>query len=179
MSSEAAQRYSGALFELASERGVLDDVAAGLEKVRRTLSENEELERQLLGSKLGSEEKRRLVREQIAFETHPFVVNLLCLLIDRHREAILYPTLLEFFRRLEASRGFLPVEVESARSMDDAQRESFEKRLSEATGWQVTAHVEEKTELIGGLRLIVDSRLLDGSVQRQLEKMKAYLKSSR
>ncbi len=179
MSREAAQRYAGALFELASEKGVLDEVGNGLEKVRAALAESSELERQLLGSKLSGEDKRQLVQEKLAIDTHPFVSHLLCLLIDRHRESILYPTILAFFQQLEVERGILPVEVETAQPMDDAQRESFEKQLSEATGRQVTAQVRENPELIGGLRLIVDSRLLDGSVQRQLEKMKTYLKSSR
>ncbi|MEQ8764256.1 MAG: ATP synthase F1 subunit delta [Planctomycetota bacterium] len=179
MSSEAAQRYASALFELGREKGALEEVGSGLEKARAALAADPSLEKQLFGAKLSADDKKKLIREKLTDGAHDTVTHLLCLLVDRHRESILYETLLAFFEKLEIERGILPVEVETAQPMDDEHRQSFEKKLSDATGRQVIAHVQENPELIGGLRLIVDSRLLDGSVQRELEKMKAFLKSSR
>ncbi len=178
MSSAVARRYAEALHQLAVEKGALDEVTHGLDQVRGLLAGDANLSSQFLRSRAAEDEKNRMVREWIGAGVHRLVSNLLHLLVERRREGITLDCILAFFQILEEEQGVIRVLLETARPMDDAARERLVSCLAEATGKQVIAELRVDESLIGGVRLIVDSRLIDGSVRRKIERLAECMMSA-
>ena len=171
MSCAVARRYAEALHQLSVEGGVLDEVTHGLDQVRGLLAGDANLSGQFLRSRAAEDEKSRMVREWIGAGVHRLVSNLLHLLVERRREAITLDCILAFFQILEEEQGVLRVVLETAKPMDDEAKDRLVGRLAEATGQQIIAELRVDESLIGGVRLIVDSRLIDGSVRRKIERL--------
>ncbi|MEZ6196117.1 MAG: ATP synthase F1 subunit delta [Planctomycetota bacterium] len=178
MSGAAVRRYAEALYELAVEKGVLEGVATGMARVRENLAADRSLATGLASVRATGAEKHALVEGKIAAGAHPFVVNAIKLLVDRHRERDLVFFLLGFFEHMEAEQGILSARVESARPMGDEEVRNLAARLSDATGKRVVLANETVEELVGGVRLTLGSTRIDASVKRQLDNIEARLKSA-
>ncbi len=177
MSRVAAQRYAQALFELARERSVSDEVAEGLIELHRRLTADASARRLYLDQGAPPEAKKRLVDEKLAKGLHAFIGNVMKLLVDRGRESILGPMILEFFELKEAADGIIHVTVESAFPIEGEAKDGLLKRLSEATGKRVEADIVVRPDLLGGLRITVGSTRIDGTIRRQYEELEQKLKS--
>ncbi|HGY89694.1 MAG TPA: ATP synthase F1 subunit delta [Planctomycetes bacterium] len=177
MSQVAAQRYAQALFELARDREVSDEVAEGLIELHRRLTADVAARRLYLDQGAAPDAKKRLVDEKLAKGLHPFIGNVMKLLVDRGREDILGRMILEFFELKEAADGIIHVAVESAFPLEGEARDELLKRLSEATGKKVEADIVVKPDLLGGLRITVGSTRIDGTIRRQYEELEQKLKS--
>lgn len=61
--------------------------------------------------------------------------------------------------------------VESAVSLDDAQKSSIQEKLNTLYGINLNLSFTENGELIGGLRIKVGSNVFDGSVRGRLSEL--------
>ncbi len=178
MSKAAAERYAGALFELAVEKGVVDAVAEGLLAVRKALQDDAGAAKDFFAPRGTAQEKHRIADTKLLGDVHPLVANLVRLLIDRRREGSLWSLILCFFELREQADGVLRLTVETARPLDEAGREGLTDKLSKATGKKVIPEVRENAELLGGMRITVGSTRIDGSLRRSLEGLGKRLKSA-
>jgi F-type H+-transporting ATPase subunit delta len=178
MSAAAARRYAEALYELAAEQNCLAEVAGGLDGVRKALTGDPSLLGKILSVRATAAEKHALVEGKLAAGAHPFVANVIKLLVDRNREADLPHFLLGFFEHMEEEQGVILATVESAQALSDGDVAALSAQLSDATGKKVVLQSETEPELIGGIRLTLGSTRIDASVKRQLDNIEARLKAA-
>jgi len=178
MSVAAAQRYAGALFELAVEKGAVDEVAEGLLGVRKALQDDAGAAKDFFAPRVTAQEKRRIADSKLLGDVHPLVANLVRLLIDRRREGSLWSLILCFFELREQSEGVLRLTVETARPLGEEGKAGLTEKLSKATGKTVIPDVSDNAELLGGMRITVGSTRIDGSLRRSLETLGKRLKSA-
>lgn len=175
MSHAAARRYAEALFELARDKDVVGPVSDGLMSVRERLAADVDLARTVLDPRRSRDEKRTAI-DELGDGVHPYVVNVMRLLVDRRRADGLLIMILEFFELREKAVGVVRMHVDSARELTDEDRERLKARLCEATGKRVEITTSVDAELIGGLRIRVGSTLIDGTIKRRIESIGARLK---
>ena len=90
----------------------------------------------------------------------------------------LLPEIREQFEVLKNEReGVLEAEVQSAFELSDAQLKDIVQRLEKKTGRKVRAHVSVDRELIGGVRLVLGDKVIDGSARAQLAALETALKA--
>ena len=81
----------------------------------------------------------------------------------------------EISRRLNEIRdqqgGIISASVESAVSMTDQQKTSFETKVAAAIGKKVTATYSVEKSLLAGFRVRIGTTILDNSVKNQLGKI--------
>jgi F-type H+-transporting ATPase subunit delta len=178
MISPVAKRYAQALFELASEQKALDAAAADWQAVSAAYRSDAALAKKIEDVRATEADKKRAIGERLGGPGKSLVRNTINLLIDRHRESVILDVALAFFELMEDARGVLRVDIESAQPLaPDAEKRVIDG-LAKATGRQIVANVKVAPELIGGMRFIVDSRLMDGSVKRGLERLSQQLKAA-
>jgi F-type H+-transporting ATPase subunit delta len=103
--------------------------------------------------------------------------NFLRVLAHNDRLALL-PEIREQFEVLKNEReGVLEAEVQSAFELSDAQLKDIVQRLEKKTGRKVRAHVSVDRELIGGVRLVLGDKVIDGSARAQLAALETALKA--
>jgi F-type H+-transporting ATPase subunit delta len=174
-----ARRYASALLALAKERGRLDEVAADLAELKRVVDADPSVLRKLADPNLRGVEKAKLVETRLAGGRDPLVKNLLGLLVRRRREAILGDLFFAFGEELEKAAGILRVGVETASDPGAAFLADLQAKLAAATSKTVALESRVRPELLGGVRLVLESKLIDASVASKLARLKKRLLTAR
>lgn len=178
MSAQAAKRYAEALFELASEKNVLEPVSEGLMKVKEALGANADVAKIFFGARVPSAEKHKIAEENLLDGVHEYVANLVRLLVDRRREGGLMSLILHFFELREEAEGILHADIEVAREMSAEDLAALTEKLSATTGKKVVPNVSVNADLIGGVRIRIGSKLIDGSLKKSLDTLGTRLKAA-
>ncbi len=171
--SVLAQRYATAMFEVASKHGVVDEVAKDLRSIQRTL-ESAGM-RALVVSPETTATRRRQVVMKIVEGAHQLTRNLVGVILQRRREAILHDLCPAYEELVRHARGEVLGIVEAAKPMDAVQHEQVENRASQLIGKQVSLSVRENPDLIGGVRIYVGTSLYDSSIASALEQLERQL----
>ena len=176
----AAIRYARALLDVAvKEQADLELIENELSQFADLFTQYPLLEKVLLNPAVPVPRKRAAVSDVLAqAQFTPIVSKLIALLADRDR-LVLVPDLLRAYGdRLLDHRGIVRAEVTTAVPLDAPRAEAIRKGLATLTGRTVLLATKIDPAIIGGLVARIGSTVYDGSVTRQLEKMKERLVES-
>jgi F-type H+-transporting ATPase subunit delta len=102
----------------------------------------------------------------------------LLLLAERDRLVLLRDLLAAFNERVMDYRNVVRAEVTTAAPIDPARTEAIRSGLAKMTGRTVNLAAKVDPAIIGGVVARIGSTVYDGSVTRQLERMKERLVES-
>jgi F-type H+-transporting ATPase subunit delta len=167
-----AKRYARALYKVAAGRDAEELALVALGAFADAFREHEELRRFLLHPAVPREAKEQLVAKLVDDE---LTRDFLTLLIKKDRLELVPVMDREFDALYRRYAGVLAAELTTAEPVDDKFREELKGVLRGLTGKRVelTAHVDEK--VIGGARLVVGDRVIDGTLAKRLESIKAAM----
>jgi F-type H+-transporting ATPase subunit delta len=173
----AATRYARALLEVAvKEKADLDQIERELASVVDLFTQHQALAHVLLNPVVPVPRKRAAMdvittRAQLL----PMVSKLLGLLAERDR-LVLVPDLLESYRdRLLDHRNVIRAEITTTAPLAPDRMKAIEASLARASGRTVTLSAKIDPAIIGGVVTRIGSTIYDGSVTRQLQRMKEKL----
>jgi len=171
-----ARRYARALFDLAEERGVVEEAREQLGWVNRLVADQPAL-REVLLHPLHPEEMKLAVLEQtVAPRVSTLVMGFLRLLVERGREDHLSGITDEFATICDESRGVVQAEVTTAQPLDDRQREELKSALGTATGRSVRLNESLDGDLLAGIHVRIRDLTLDGSLRSRLQRLYSSLR---
>jgi F-type H+-transporting ATPase subunit delta len=173
----AALRYARAVLEVGiKEQADLEGLERDLAAFAGLLSDHPALAKVLLNPAVPVPRKRAAVVELTTrMQPAAIVGKLLAMLAERDR-LVLLPDLLASYRDLLlAHRNVVRAELTTAIPLDPSRAAAIEQQLARATGRTVTLQTRTDPAIIGGLVARIGSTVYDGSVTRQLEKMKERL----
>jgi F-type H+-transporting ATPase subunit delta len=172
----SAARYAKALVEVARREGDPRAIEGELAAFASMVAGHERLSRVVASPTIPASKKAALVEALAArAEVGPIVRKLLVLLAGRDR-LVLLPDLLDQYRAcLLDLEQVVRAEVTSAAPLPDGAAQAIGRAIEQRTGRKVTMTARVDRGLIGGVVARVGSVVYDGSVKRQLEKMKDVL----
>jgi ATP synthase F1 delta subunit len=168
---EIAEVYARALFEVATERDVLDDVHQQLGQFADALNDNRGLAQFFFSPYFSSEEKKAALHKAID-GADPAFMNFLEALVERHRAPVIFRIRDRFEQMWDEARKLLPVEVTSAVELDPATIQSIGERVGEQTGLKVELSSKVNPDILGGIVLRVGNFILDASIVHRLEQLR-------
>lgn len=175
--SGLAQRYAGALYDLADERRALDGVAADLRAFRDMLDGSSDLVALVRSPVLGrSNQVRALQAIARAAEFSELTSNFLALVARNRRLFAVRGMIDAFLRTLAERRGEIAVAVTSAHALDEDQVTRLTDQLREMMGSKVTVETSVDPSLLGGLVVRVGSRMFDSSLKTKLQRLQLAMK---
>jgi F-type H+-transporting ATPase subunit delta len=168
---EIAQVYGRSLFEVARERGRLDEVREQLAQFSEALSENRELQVFFFSPYFSTEEKAEGLG-RVVEGADELVLNTLRLLIENHRMPAVHRIRRAYDRLWEEENKLLPVQITSAVALDEAVVRRVGDEIGRQTGRRVelTTHVDDG--VLGGIVLQVGNQILDASIRSRLERLR-------
>jgi F-type H+-transporting ATPase subunit delta len=176
--SLVAERYASALFDLASEQGVVADVSRALKGFKRLLEESPEF-RTLVSSPVFSaaEQSKALSAALAAAGASGLVANFLRLVATKRRLYAL-PAMIDAFARLEdAANGVARAEAIVAKPLTASEEESLRDALAFVSGGKtVNLDVRTDASLIGGVIVKLGSRMVDASIRTKLNSIRTRMK---
>ncbi len=109
------------------------------------------------------------------FQPSPMVENLLNMLVDRKRLGEL-KDIVDTYRKAEKKRrGISTAYVTSIRKLDEDEIEKLKAKLKRFTGNDVDIQWNIDPSILGGLRIQLGDRIIDGSLRAQLNKLRQTL----
>ena len=173
----AATRYARALLDVGvKENADLEQVEQELAQFVDLFKQNPLLEKVLLNPAVPVPRKRAAVAELVARAKPAGIVGkLLTLLADRDRLVLLPDLVASYRERLLDYRKIVRAEVTTAAPLAGDRAKALESSLARVTGRSVVLDMRVDASIIGGVVARVGSTVYDGSVTRQLEKIKERL----
>jgi ATP synthase F1 delta subunit len=168
---EIARVYAEALFEVAKDRGKLDQIRDELAQFTDAIAENRDLQVFFFSPYFSSAEKRDGIERAVSGADEEFV-NFLGLLAEKHRMPAIYRIRRQFDERWKHENRRLDVTVTSAVELDPKVVEEIGAAIEKQTdhGVDLTSKVDDA--ILGGLVLQVGNMVLDASIRNRLEKLR-------
>lgn len=166
-------RYAEALFGLATKAGALEAVTRDVEQLTAEVG-SPKVRSFLFNPRFGADE-RLAVLEPILGGMHPLTQNLVRLLFGRHRETVLSRLGEALRARTLEERGAVDGVVESARPLSPDQLEDLKRGLRARLGKEVLLENRVVPDLMGGVRVVVGSTMIDYSVLGRLAELRDRL----
>jgi F-type H+-transporting ATPase subunit delta len=178
-SSEAAERYASALFDLARDAKSIDAVARDAETLNALLAQSDDLRRLAESPAFSAEEKQSgLIAVAERAKLDPLLRRFLGVLASNRRTRELGAMLAAFAALVAEHRGVATAEVASARPLSPAQHKALAAALKSVVGREVEMKIQVKPEILGGLVVQVGSRMFDSSLRTKLDGLRAAMKGA-
>jgi F-type H+-transporting ATPase subunit delta len=168
---EIAQVWARALFEVAKEHDLLDEVREQLGEFVDALDENRELAVFFFSPYFSTEEKKDGLNRAVT-GADSVLMNFLEALIERHRMPVIYRIRTRYEEMWEDERDLLPVTVTSAVPLDPGTVSHIGERIGEQTKRTVELSSNVDPDILGGIVLRVGNVILDASIRNRLEQLR-------
>jgi F-type H+-transporting ATPase subunit delta len=168
---ELAEVYSRALFDVAKEHDILDEVHDELGQFADELDKNRDMQVFFFSPYFSSQEKKEGISKMLEGADEHFV-RFLELLAERHRMPALFRIRRAFDRLYAEERKLLPVTVTSAVELDEDTLKEIGRKIEEQTGRKVDLSVKVDPNVIGGLVMRVGNMVMDGTIRARLERLR-------
>jgi F-type H+-transporting ATPase subunit delta len=170
----AATRYARALFDVVLAESDVQQAGRELSGFAGLLAEHETLQRVLTNPAVPTPRKRAVIEQllQRAGQITPALGKLLLMLAERDR-LVLVPHVATAYRaRLLDHAQVVRAEVTTAMALPADRVSALQAGLARATGRQVQLENRVDPVIIGGAVTRIGSTVYDGTIARQLERMK-------
>jgi F-type H+-transporting ATPase subunit delta len=171
---ELAQVYARSLFQVALEKGRLDEIREQLAQFADALDEYRELAVFFFSPYFSTTEKQQSLATLLDGADEIFL-NFLKLLIENHRMPVIFRLRGEYERLWDEENKTLPVEITSAIALDEATTESLGKTIGERAGRKVTLAARVDPDILGGIVIRVGNSILDASIRNRLEQLRRHV----
>jgi len=174
--STVARPYAEAAFRLADEKGELSRWSEMLASLA-AVGEDERVGRAMADPNLLDAKVAGLFISILSGKLSGDAENFVRVLAQNDRLSLL-PEIRTQFEALKNEReGVMEAEVQSAFELSDAQLKDLVQRLEKKTGRKVRAKVQVDRELIGGVKVVLGDKVIDGSARAQLGALETALKA--
>ena len=167
-----AQRYAKAIFELALEMNVVEEVKKDMELIYSVSTESKDFALMLKSPVIRPEKKIRVIDAVFGKEISEMSLRYLKIIIRKKREMYISQIAGEFIDIYKKFKNIFTVHFASATALSDDLRKKVIALLEDQTGGSIDLQEEVKNELVGGFVLAYDDYKYDASIAYQLKKMK-------
>jgi F-type H+-transporting ATPase subunit delta len=175
--SGLAERYAAALFELADERRMLDEVASDLRQLRAMLAASPDLARLVRSPILTRGEQGKGIAALVERAGFTPLVRDFLAVVAKNRRLFAVPAMIDaYLAELAERRGEVTAEVTAALALSESQSALLSEQLRRSVGRRVSLEVKVDAGLIGGLIVKLGSRMIDGSIKSKLQRLQLAMK---
>ncbi len=171
-----ATSYAQALFEVAEKRGGAEDIEKDLDGIKDLLGTNKKFRDILYHPSITKTEKKDIIDKIIAPQcSSKWVKNILYILVDKRRERML-DYLPDVFKGVARRiRGVISVKVQTVFPLTESRLDKLKENLEKLTKKKVELETEVNKEIIGGMVIRIENKIIDGSVVNHLKNLKKNL----
>lgn len=175
MAKLISKRYAVALFELAKETGKIDLFNNQVELIYNSIKDDKEFLTVLNHPRISGGEKFNLFQNIYKDNISEEILGLISIVVNKNRETEILEILETFLELVKDYKGITTAYVFSAIALNDEQLTKIKENLSKNLNKEIIIEASVKPELIGGLLINVDGKVIDNSIKRNLDDIKKSL----
>ncbi len=172
--NQIAQTYAEALFSLGLEDKKLSKLQDEGKALSEIIHDNEDF-LLLIDSRFMSREERQDIASKILKDFDEDIVNFVKVLIANNRTNYIKDVLEAFNSLCNEYKGVKEGLIYSAFPLNKNIINKIKNKISQIEGMDVELISRIDPSLIGGVKVVINSRVYDGSIKNQLEKMQIDL----
>ncbi len=173
--NDVSREYAEAVFAIAKENKDTDTALDDLTRVHTVLCENPDYRILLTSLAIPAEERAAVIKEAFSGHVSDYVLDFLCLFCERNRMEY-YDEFLECFKGLYMfDKNITEVTVKSSRELSNAQKKRLEAKLKEVFCGDISPVYLIDKNLIGGITVETDGKVIDGSIKTRLRGIKEVI----
>lgn len=165
-------RYATALFELGKEKEELDRLYSDSRLLLDHCLSVKDFCAFINNPVVKPSQKKTLINKVLASEQHPLILKFVNLVIDKNREPFLGDMIRYFEHLYKKYKGIKSVQIITATGLEKSYLEELRGYLEREFGAPVEMEAKVKPEIIGGLIMVVDDKIIDNSIVHQMRLIK-------
>ena len=174
-----ARRYAGALFDVVKTNQTMDAAHAALTGFAALVDNSDELRQVFASPGIPAAKKAAVAAALVAQASLPVeVARLVAALAERDRLAFIGDVARAFDARVMQHKHILDAQVTTAVALSPETTQALADALGKAAGGTVKITATVDPSIVGGVVARVGSTVYDGSVTRQLERLKSQMINS-
>lgn len=174
-----AKPYAVALFNAAVKQDIADQVQGDLQSFDELLTANPNIKNYLNSPQVLTENKKQLILDALGERSAGLFVKFLLLLMDKKRLGHIGDITEAYTSLFEQMQGVLKAKVITAVPLGAELEEMTLEKLEKETGKTIRLTKTTDPGIIGGMIIILEDTIVDGSIRHQLNTMKKSLSEVR
>ena len=164
--------YSQALFELAHEKKLINDVEVQVSSILKLINESIDF-RDLIKDPTNKIDDQLKAIEEISnqFKFNELLKKFLGFIVSKRRFFYIEKILNDFLTICSNARGEIQAELLAAKELNENEIKKIKDELSKNFGSEVKLNYNYDPDLIGGLIMQVESVMIDTSIKNKLQKI--------
>ncbi|MBR0711460.1 F0F1 ATP synthase subunit delta [Bradyrhizobium liaoningense] len=177
--SGVSGRYATALFELARDQKLVDEVKADLDKFDALLTESADLKRLVRSPVFAADAQSKALSAVLDKAGIAGISANFLKVLTANRRLFAVADVIRAYRVLVAKfKGETTADVTVAEALSDKNLDALKVALKSVTGKDVALNVKVDPSIIGGLVVKLGSRMVDGSLRTKLNSIKHAMKEA-
>ena len=171
---EIAQNYASALLSIAIEDNKVIDYQKEVKELMKIIKDNPDF-LLLIDSRFLTINERKEKAEEILKGLSNDVVSFIKIIIEHNRVNYLEDILQAFNTLCNENRDILEGLIYTAFPLDEKTFNKIKNKISQVEHHDVDLVTKIDPSLIGGVKVVINSHIYDGSIKNQLEQMQVDL----
>ena len=170
--------YGSALYGAAEDVGKRDEIAKNADWVLEVFRDNPDLQNFINYPAISAREKKETIEKIFDGNVCEEFLNFLYVLIDKGRTMHLAKIIKVYKSLMEKEEGYSYGTVYSVVPLDKERIEELEQDVSKLLQMNVRLTNEIDPKLIGGVKLLVEGKLIDASVRKRFDDLSSQIRMS-
>ena len=170
-----AREYGEGLYELARDENLAQLIHEQIMDVRELLRQEPIFVRLLCSRAIERDARLKVVQDTFAGQVHPYVLNFMKLLVQKEHFDAFEMCCQWFHQRYNDDYGIVEAHATSAAALSESEQAALKARLEEISGRKVDLIVAVDPSLIGGVRVEMDGKRYDNTIQNRLGRLRQSL----
>ena len=170
-----SREYAEALFELAVQDNLTEQTSEGLETVISALLQTPEYRALLASPAISKEERLTALDTAFRGKVPDILLAILRMMVSRGHIAAINGMARDYDELARGYRGESIAVVTSAIPLKEAETVALRAKLEKKLARNIILQCRVDPALIGGVRVEVDGRVIDGSIRNKLDEIKEVM----
>ena len=170
--TRAGDLYGQSLYDLAKSENLTDEILREMDGVRRIFAANPDYITLLSEPSIPKKERLSLLDEAFGNSLQEYLLNFIKILVEKGMLRSFTACFKRFRSSYNSDHGIADAIVTSAVPLSEEDVKRLKAKLEETTGKRIFLQQRRDPEVLGGLRVEVEGRLLDGTVKGRLSELR-------
>lgn len=176
--TQIGSTYGEALYELAKDEHLLDEIYAQLLVLDEAFRAEPDFAKLLCSPNLSKQERCQILDDSFRNKVHVYLLNFLKILTEKGYIKQFSSCCEQYTQLYNRDHNIVSVTAVTAVPMNERQTAALTKKLTDITGKNIQLRNKVDPACLGGVRLDYDGQRMDGTVSSRLATVRELLKNT-
>ena len=174
-----SDRYASALYDLASEKKLVDVVLDDLLFIQSMIKNNKDLKLVIKSPLIKSKDKLEILQNILKSKNPNELTSTFLKVLSKNKRFQKTVDIISQFKNINAQkRGDVLADITSAEKLSNEQQDNIKEQLRTILGDKLSLSYKVDEQIIGGLIIKVGSKMIDTSLSNKINKLKIAMKGA-